>query len=156
MHSTFTYSNVLSGIGGNSVAPRRAPNPRATAPLSSRMQQISKMESQGVPLNTRTEIGHKNHDEQNYWRKDRQQLTKDEVFVGMIIRAPYHEEDFADGKGSDLPPVVPGADVCGMSSLSGAKSHISLSNYGYVCSKLRYQIVVAKFKFHYLAIPLYT
>ena len=87
--------------------------------------------------------------------ESRRKLRRDDFKPGMIVRAPCHEEDFEDGKGSDVPPPMPGADIAA-SSMKDAKSHISMSNYGAVHSKLRYLIVLARFKQHYVAIPVYT
>lgn len=153
-----TYSNALSGVGGNSVAPRRGPNPRGPAAnlQNSRAQQIANMQAQGAMPNQEVHLEKRRQDEQKYWLNQRRHVRRENFFPGMIIRAPYHEEDFANGKDSSLPSIAPGANVSYVTSMSGAKSHISLSNYGYVHSKLRYLIVIAEFKFHYTAVPLYT
>jgi len=94
--------------------------------------------------------------EQRYWLSNRKVLKRQDFYPGMIIRAPLYEEDYADGKEAGLPTLVPGSNISAATSISAAMSHISLSNYGYVHSKLRYMVVFATFRYHYMAIPIYT
>lgn len=68
---------------------------------------------------------------------ERKVFQKDQYDVGWIIRAPLHEEDYQDG-----------ADY--------QSKYISESNYSFVHTKKRIFIVLAKYHYHYLAIPLYT
>jgi len=157
-----SYSNAPSTSGGYSITPRRnmrvdwrtKPAGPEPGPFNSRTQR----QDQTTPTQkTAFEPAEQQIlSEQRYWLSSRKVLKRHEFYPGMIIRAPLYEEDYADGKDAGLPILVPGSNVSAATSISAAMSHISLSNYGYVHSKLRYMIVLATFRYHYMAIPLYT
>ena len=71
--------------------------------------------------------------------QQKRRLTKENLAVGMIIRAPFHEEDASeDGRAKEK------------------SRYISPWSFGHVHTKIRPFIVVALLKSHYLAVPLYT
>ena len=72
--------------------------------------------------------------------QQKRRLTKEELAVGMIIRAPLHEEDDASKGGR----------------AKGRRRNISSWSFGNIHTKVRPFIVVALHKSHYLAVPLYT
>ena len=74
------------------------------------------------------------------WRdQQKRRLKKQDLDVGMIIRAPFHEEDASEGGRSK--------EKC---------PYVSEWSSGYVYTKVRPFIVVALLNSHYLAVPLYT
>ncbi|MCJ1452279.1 hypothetical protein MMC28_002621 [Mycoblastus sanguinarius] len=78
---------------------------------------------------------------------ERREIKKRDWAVGMIIRAPLHQEDYNEGASL----------ASGRSNVTQSNTDISTTKYG-VCvhTKERIHIVVALFDHHYLAIPLYT
>ena len=87
----------------------------------------------------------------------KRRLKSKDLAVGMIIRAPIHEEDgTGGGKATDLPP--PSGDSHGpdASNQSKVNRFTSQWSFGYITTKVRIFIVVALFDRHYLAVPLYT
>ncbi len=85
-------------------------------------------------------------------------LPPDNFTIGSIIRAPMHQEDYLDGlTATDLaPPVAEGSFMSHPSNQSREDKDISQWAHGYILTKVRFMIVIAKFDKHYLAIPLYT
>ncbi|KAM0803609.1 hypothetical protein BDR22DRAFT_41079 [Usnea florida] len=74
------------------------------------------------------------------WRdQQKRRLKKEDLAVGMIIRAPFHEEDVSEGGRSK--------ENC---------RYISSWEFGHIHTKVRPFIVVALLNNHYLAVPLYT
>ena len=71
--------------------------------------------------------------------QQKRRLKKEELKLGMIIRAPLHEEGVDEGGRAK--------DLC---------SCISEWLFGYIHTKVRPFIVVALLDRHYLAVPLYT
>ena len=93
-------------------------------------------------------------------------FPKEEFHVGLIIKAPIHEEDF---NWTPRPPTaeeLESADKHGRYSGSGMSTpgttlqkgrHITFSNWNDpIYTEVRFMIVIALFYDHYLAIPLYT
>lgn len=77
--------------------------------------------------------------------------------VGSIFRAPLHQEDSQDGlTATDLTTVQEGSFVSGATNQSRADGNLSQWADGYIFTKVRIMIVIAKLDKHYLAIPLYT
>ena len=66
-------------------------------------------------------------------------LTKEDLAVGTMIRAPFHEEYASEG-----------------GIARGKRNYISQWSFGKVHTKVRPFIVVALLNSHYLAVPLYT
>ena len=75
-------------------------------------------------------------------------FEKSEFEVGMIIRAPLHEEDVMRRS--------PESVSVARSYAPYGRSHLSSSDFGTVYSESRFFIVVEKFALHYLAVPLFT
>ena len=71
--------------------------------------------------------------------QQKQRLKKENFAVGMIIRAPFHEEDASEGGRTKY--------LC---------RYTSRWSFGYIHTKVRPFIVVALLNSHYLAVPLYT
>ncbi|KAK3174663.1 hypothetical protein OEA41_001909 [Lepraria neglecta] len=81
--------------------------------------------------------------DQQTWLTKQGILEREGFEVGMIVRALLHEGDYAGGKNSDLHDIMPGSEGTGTSSISGKDSNLSLFNYEYIYTKLRYLIVIA-------------
>ena len=71
--------------------------------------------------------------------QQKRRLRKEDLAVGMIIRAPFHEEDASEG-----------------GRAKEKRHYISPWPFGYIHTKVRPFIVVALLHSHYLAVPLYT
>lgn len=71
--------------------------------------------------------------------QQKRKLTKEDLAVGMIIRAPFHEEDAREG-----------------GRVNEKCPYITRSSFGQIHTKVRPFIVVALLNSHYLAVPLYT
>ena len=82
---------------------------------------------------------------------DYHEFAKAEFKPGIIIRAPIHEEDFRRTRR----PVPQHSDFDSYCS-SGARSHISHTDFRPVYSENRLFIVVERYSTHYQAIPLFT
>ena len=95
-------------------------------------------------------------EEQRAWQANSNVYHKDAYFIGQIVRAPVHDADFRGGEGAGLRGITPGSNVAGAVNVSRVNSNISLTNYEYICTKLRYLIIVSKHKYHYMAVPIYT
>ena len=71
-------------------------------------------------------------------------LAKENFKIGMIIRAPLHEEDYSRGRGvADTDATV-------------ADKFRTDSKFGAIFTKYRHMIVIALYQDHYVAVPLYT
>ncbi|KAL9611127.1 MAG: hypothetical protein Q9167_004207 [Letrouitia subvulpina] len=73
-------------------------------------------------------------------------LTKANFKIGMIIRAPLHEQDFKEGRATS----VAGSEA------TVAEKYTTESRFGTIFTKYRKMIVVALHQDNYVAIPLYT
>ncbi|KAL9134850.1 MAG: hypothetical protein Q9175_003970 [Cornicularia normoerica] len=89
--------------------------------------------------------------------QQKQRLQKMDLAVGMIIRAPVHEEDGTEGgKAIDLPPPAGDSHQSHASNQSKMDRYTSQWSFGHISTKVRIFIVVALLNRHYLAVPLYT
>ncbi|KAL8870801.1 MAG: hypothetical protein Q9174_003236 [Haloplaca sp. 1 TL-2023] len=96
--------------------------------------------------------------EQNYIHQRRLanrdvRLRKEEYKIGMIIRAPLHEQDSKGGQrrggaGSSFATMA--------SEATQAEKYITESRFGNIFTKVRKMIVVAMHQDNYVAVPLYT
>ncbi|KAI4211199.1 MAG: hypothetical protein LQ351_005997 [Letrouitia transgressa] len=73
-------------------------------------------------------------------------LTKANFKIGMIIRAPVHEQDFKEGR----------ATSAAGSEATIAEKYTTESKFGTIFTKYRKMIVVALHQDNYVAIPMYT
>ncbi|KAI4158045.1 MAG: hypothetical protein LQ342_007808 [Letrouitia transgressa] len=73
-------------------------------------------------------------------------LKKANFKIGMIIRAPLHEQDFKGGRATS----VAGSEA------TVAEKYTTESKFGTIFTKYRKMIVVAMHQDNYVAIPLYT
>jgi hypothetical protein len=85
----------------------------------------------------------------NSYGDNKRQFKKHDVKVGMIIRAPLHEEYYTDTKASGFT-----AAVQAKQKLTKPMTFVSNTFQGPVFSKGRPFIVLSKHFDHYIAIPL--
>ncbi|KAL8965322.1 MAG: hypothetical protein Q9183_003913 [Haloplaca sp. 2 TL-2023] len=80
-------------------------------------------------------------------------LRKEEFKIGMIIRAPLHEQDSKRGqrRGGTESSLATMA-----SEATQAEKYVTESHFGNIFTKIRKMIVVALHQDHYVAVPLYT
>lgn len=89
--------------------------------------------------------------------QQKSRLEKKDLAVGMIIRAPIHEEDGTEGsKATDLSRPLGDSHQSDASNQSKVDRYTSQWSFGHIHTKVRIFIVIALLDRHYLAVPLYT
>ena len=102
--------------------------------------QHSNVDRHGRPPSVASHVSRNLADTENVQQP---RILASHMFVpGMVVRAPLHEQDYIGASGA--------------SNLTVASKFVSESNFGNVFTKVRIMIVVAAYKSHYVALPLYT
>ncbi|KAF6239999.1 hypothetical protein HO173_001607 [Letharia columbiana] len=153
-----SYSNALSSKRGYPIAPPRGQPyssiPRAPQNLgASRAQGMQRAKMQNATMSKVTEKLARM--DLNWTKMKKQILDKDRCRVGMIIRAPLHEQDWQAGATTNSTGPKGDDFESGKSDITNDRS-VSEWKHGYIHTKVRIFVVAAKFHHHFLAAPVYT